>query len=70
VQVYGSLNSKEIKIMLEIKSGMYIQCCVCKKFRLVDGTYAHVVVDETVTVSHTYCEECYELTIAEIMASK
>jgi hypothetical protein len=56
--------------MLEVTAGMYVQCCVCRKFRLVDGTYELREVDETILVSHTYCEECYELTIAEIMASK
>ena len=51
---------------LEMKSGMYIQCCVCRKYRQVDGTYVDAVVDESIKVSHTYCPKCYEVVMAEI----
>lgn len=55
---------------LEMKSNMYVQCCQCRKFRLEDGTYELRVVDGTIKVSHTYCEECLAIVMAEIAASK
>ena len=57
-------------IKLEFKNDMYVQCCVCKKFSLEDGTYAHVVVDDAFDVSHTYYLECHAVVMAEFKAMK
>jgi hypothetical protein len=43
-----------------------VQCCVCKKFKMVDGTYAHVNVVSN-KVSHTYCQDCNAVIIAEFL---
>ena len=59
-------------IKLELKNGeFYVQCCVCRQYRLEDGSYADVVdVDDSVSVSHTYCPVCYADMVATIKASK
>jgi len=53
---------------IEFKSGMFAQCCLCKKFRLEDGTYELRVVDPAVKVTHGYCPVCLAIMMAEIKA--
>jgi hypothetical protein len=59
--------------MLLVKgNGIIVQCCVCRKYKLVDDTFANI--DESTIdpskVSHTYCPDCFAVVMAEIKNSK
>jgi len=48
------------------------QCCVCQKVRLDEG-WATPVDDsfvEGIPVSHTYCPQCLEKAVAELVKQK
>ena len=56
--------------MLLEKSGMRVQCCVCKKFETIDGEWIDAIVDSSIKITHTYCPECFAVVMAEIENSK
>lgn len=60
--------------MLLVKgTDLIVQCCVCREYQLVDGTFADIdesTIDDSYRVSHTYCPVCYDDVMKELEGLK
>ena len=47
--------------------GRAVQCAWCRRVRLPDRTWAHVVYMDSGETTHSICEECSEKTKQEVL---
>jgi len=49
---------------------IYIECCVCHKYRGKDGDWYEKPEEVGEIVSHSYCTDCYAKAMEEIKSCK